>query len=68
MFGGRLPTINGGELSVGEACKSEDACEVRHLLDRIGDKWSLLVIAFWDAARGVSASSGGRSTTSASGC
>jgi DNA-binding HxlR family transcriptional regulator len=45
MFGGRLPTINGGELSVGEACKSEDACEVRHLLDRIGDKWSLLVIA-----------------------
>jgi DNA-binding HxlR family transcriptional regulator len=45
MFGGQLPTINGGELPLGEACKSEDACEVRHLLDRIGDKWSLLVIA-----------------------
>ena len=29
-----------------ECAKSEDdACEVRHILDRIGDKWSLLVIA-----------------------
>lgn len=26
-------------------CHTEEACEVRHLLDRIGDKWSLLVIA-----------------------
>ena len=41
----RLPTTNGGELPLGEACKSEEAIEVRHLLDRIGDKWSLLVIA-----------------------
>ncbi len=45
MDGSRLTTINGGALPLGEACKSEDACEVRHLLDRIGDKWSLLVIA-----------------------
>src|SRR5690242_6151863 len=31
--------------AVMEACHSEDACEVRHILDRIGDKWSLLVIS-----------------------
>src|SRR5690242_17401439 len=45
MLGDRLPTINGGDSPLGEACKSEEAIEVRHLLDRIGDKWSLLVIA-----------------------
>src|SRR4051794_140625 len=28
-----------------EGCRSEEACEVRHVLDRIADKWSLLVIA-----------------------
>ena len=31
--------------SLHAACKTEDACEMRHILDRIGDKWSLLVIA-----------------------
>ncbi|MCU1449967.1 MAG: hypothetical protein JWP02_2137 [Acidimicrobiales bacterium] len=27
-----------------EGCRSDEACEVRHVLDRIADKWSLLVI------------------------
>lgn len=45
MAGRRLGKIDGGAAPLREACKSEDACEVRHLLDRIGDKWSLLVIA-----------------------
>jgi DNA-binding HxlR family transcriptional regulator len=45
MPGGRLPTINADASPLHDACHTEDACEVRHLLDRIGDKWSLLVIA-----------------------
>ena len=32
-------------LSVHSACDSEEAGLVRHILDRIGDKWSLLVIS-----------------------
>jgi DNA-binding HxlR family transcriptional regulator len=29
-------------------CGTDEACEVRQILDRIGDKWSLLVIALLD--------------------
>jgi DNA-binding HxlR family transcriptional regulator len=28
-----------------DGCGTEEACEVRHVLDRVADKWSLLVIA-----------------------
>lgn len=38
-------TPGGGRPTLHDACQTEEACEVRHLLDRIGDKWSLLVIA-----------------------
>jgi DNA-binding HxlR family transcriptional regulator len=31
--------------TVSDLCQTEHACEVRHILDRIGDKWSLLVIS-----------------------
>lgn len=31
-------------MSLSNLCNTEEACEVRHILDRVGDKWSLLVI------------------------
>lgn len=34
----------GTSKSPGNICHTTDACEVRHVLDRIGDKWSMLVI------------------------
>ena len=47
-MGGDLPAehLRGAtSLSVHSACGSEDAGLVRHILDRVGDKWSLLVIS-----------------------
>lgn len=32
-------------LSLRDRCETQIACSVRHILNRIGDKWSLLVIA-----------------------
>lgn len=37
--------MSADERTMSERCKTEHACEVRHILDRIGDKWSLLVIS-----------------------
>jgi DNA-binding HxlR family transcriptional regulator len=34
--------------SLSHTCGTDEACEVRQILDRIGDKWSLLVIALLD--------------------
>src|SRR5215218_2942478 len=34
--------------SVGNICGTEVSCEVRKLLDRVGDKWSLLVMKLLD--------------------
>jgi DNA-binding HxlR family transcriptional regulator len=39
---------DGTSKSLSNTCGTEDACEVRHILDRVGDKWSLLVIALLD--------------------
>jgi len=36
---------DGTEMSLGHICHTEPAAEVRRVLDLVGDKWSLLVIA-----------------------
>jgi DNA-binding HxlR family transcriptional regulator len=38
----------GTSKSLSYICHTEEACEVRQILDRIADKWSLLVIALLD--------------------
>ena len=53
------------------ACMSrggEDGRAVRDLLDRIGDKWSLLVIVTLDASRLRFTSCSGTSRASRNGC
>jgi DNA-binding HxlR family transcriptional regulator len=39
---------DGTSKSLSHTCGTEAACEVRQILDRIADKWSLLVIALLD--------------------
>jgi DNA-binding HxlR family transcriptional regulator len=39
---------DGTPKSVRHICGTEVSCEVRQILDRIGDKWSLLVMALLD--------------------
>ncbi len=39
------PLCGASSLSIHSACDSEEAGLVRHILDRVGDKWSLLVIS-----------------------
>ena len=36
---------DGTEMSLGDMCDTDEAKEVRQILDLIGDKWSLLIIA-----------------------
>lgn len=38
----------GTSTSVRHSCVTEVSCEVRQILDRVGDKWSLLVMALLD--------------------
>jgi DNA-binding HxlR family transcriptional regulator len=43
------PCLNpGGEHSVTDSCQSPEAIDVRQILNRVGDKWSILVIAMLD--------------------
>ncbi|HEX3540345.1 MAG TPA: helix-turn-helix domain-containing protein [Acidimicrobiales bacterium] len=41
----------GTSKSLSDRCGTEAACEVRRVLDRIGDKWSLLVVSLLDGGR-----------------
>jgi DNA-binding HxlR family transcriptional regulator len=55
----KSPTHSQGTGTAGSCCEWDDAyqwdtredCEVRQILDRIADKWSLLVIALLDRRR-----------------
>ncbi|OLT02932.1 HxlR family transcriptional regulator [Pseudonocardia sp. CNS-004] len=55
----KSPTHSHGTVAGGPCCEWDDAyqwdtredCEVRQILDRIADKWSLLVIALLDRRR-----------------
>jgi DNA-binding HxlR family transcriptional regulator len=55
----KSPTHPQGTVAAGSCCEWDDAyqwdtredCEVRQILDRIADKWSLLVIALLDRRR-----------------
>lgn len=40
---------DGTSKSLGHMCGTDEACDVRQTLDRIGDKWSLLVISILGA-------------------
>src|ERR1700677_101071 len=43
------PYLNpGGRHGVTDGCQSPEAVEVRQILNRVGDKWSILVIAMLD--------------------
>jgi DNA-binding HxlR family transcriptional regulator len=39
---------DGTSKSLGNSCNTEEAIEVRRILTRVGDKWSILVIALLD--------------------
>src|ERR1700691_3116428 len=39
---------DGTSISLGNICNTEETCEVRRILTRVGDKWSILVIAMLD--------------------
>jgi DNA-binding HxlR family transcriptional regulator len=55
----KSPTHSHGTVAAGSCCEWDDAyqwdtredCEVRQILDRIADKWSLLVIALLERRR-----------------